>query len=591
MISFDLNQCYNLSDVADILAVEPKNLSYILYKLPENKKYLSYSILKKTGGHRRIDEPQKGLKILQKRLAIILNDYLEKIEKDRFQKTKPLHPRICSHGFRRKLIFPKNEITLGIYSNAVLHRNKRFVFNIDLENFFPSFNFGRVRGYFIKNKYFNLNEKVAKIIAQIACYNNYLPQGSPSSPVISNLISQSLDARLATLATRNGCVYSRYADDITFSTNKKNFPENIAKQTLIDDGTYQWIPSESLVKKIHTSGFKINEKKVFMQYRQSRQLVTGLVVNEKINVRKEYYRDARSMCNSLFHKGCYHIQNIKYGNDSLKKLDGILNHICSTNTYSKNRKLKYKKNEKEFTSKQKLYSKFLFYKYFIGNLCSTIVCEGITDYTYLRCAESQFKQENINNNLARYYLKYSNKNITLQIIDSSGFKSLKTFISTFSKKSFFSTLPSRNPVIVLIDNGAVEAKELFAVLRNIKENSTIEGLVSPHSERREYDRKINFWYYVTKNLYVALTPLKENSEKSEIEDFFEEDFLRNMLGGKVLKSGYDKDFCKTRHYAKNDLAEYIKKNKKGINFSKFADIFEVFNEIENDYKHKIASLL
>ena len=82
----------------------------------------------------------------------------------------------------------------------------------------------RVRGYFIKNKNFFLNENVATTIAQIACHNNSLPQGSPSSPVISNLLAHLLDMRISRIAKKARCSYTRYADDLTFSCSKKTFP-------------------------------------------------------------------------------------------------------------------------------------------------------------------------------------------------------------------------------------------------------------------------------------------------------------------------------------------------------------------------------
>ena len=102
----------------------------------------------------------------------------------------------------------------------MMHVGSKYVLNIDLQDFFDSFNFGRVRGFFIKNRNFQLNPDVATVIAQIACYDNKLPQGSPCSPVITNLISHSLDIRLASLAKKYKCTYTRYADDITFSTRE-----------------------------------------------------------------------------------------------------------------------------------------------------------------------------------------------------------------------------------------------------------------------------------------------------------------------------------------------------------------------------------
>ncbi|NJN91776.1 MAG: RNA-directed DNA polymerase [Leptolyngbyaceae cyanobacterium SL_5_14] len=129
-----------------------------------------------------------------------------------------------SHGFKRKL---------SIRTNARKHRNRRYVFNIDLTDFFGSINFGRVRGFFIKDKRFRLNSKVATIFAQIACFKKSLPQGSPCSPVISNLIGNILDTHLVRLAARTGCTYTRYADDLTFSTNKRCFPRSIAIQSMM----------------------------------------------------------------------------------------------------------------------------------------------------------------------------------------------------------------------------------------------------------------------------------------------------------------------------------------------------------------------
>ena len=111
----------------------------------------------------------------------------------------------------------------SIYTNAAIHRNKRFVLNMDLQNFFDSFHFGRVRGFFIKNRNFNCTNEIATMIAQIVCYKGKLPQGAPSSPVITNLICGSLDYRISKLSKKYKLDYTRYADDITFSTNNRHF--------------------------------------------------------------------------------------------------------------------------------------------------------------------------------------------------------------------------------------------------------------------------------------------------------------------------------------------------------------------------------
>ncbi len=276
-----LKKSQSLSDLAHLLGFSPKAVSYILYKIPEENKYTEFTIPKIHGGERVIKAPTDKLKLLQKRLADLLYECYNEINKNN---------KSISHGFLKDH---------SISTNAINHKNKRHVFNVDLLNFFPSINFGRVYGFFIKNNHFALHHKVATVIAQIACHNNELPQGSPCSPIISNLIGHLLDIRMVRLAKKAKCTYSRYADDLTFSTNKKDFPSQIALNT----ESNHWIAGDTLKKEIEKVGFYINDDKTNMQYRTSRQTTTGLVVNEIVNIKKEYYKNARSMCHSLFQSG------------------------------------------------------------------------------------------------------------------------------------------------------------------------------------------------------------------------------------------------------------------------------------------------
>ena len=123
-------------------------------------------------------------------------------------KTKP-----AAHGF----VLDKNVAT-----NAKGHVKKKYVFNIDLENFFDQIHFGRVRGMLMKPPY-NLGEEAALVISQIACYKGKLPQGAPTSPILTNMVCAPLDTQLTKLAKKYNLQYSRYADDITFSTYKADF--------------------------------------------------------------------------------------------------------------------------------------------------------------------------------------------------------------------------------------------------------------------------------------------------------------------------------------------------------------------------------
>jgi RNA-directed DNA polymerase len=222
----------SLSDLAALLAFKPKALSYVLYKQPEANKYTVFLIPKRNGGERTIKAPVDALKLIQQRLSNLLQDCVDEVNTSKNRKDR------TAHGFKRKR---------SIITNARQHRHRRYVFNLDLEDFFPSINFGRVRGFFIKTKDFELHPDVATVIAKIACHENSLPQGSPCSPVISNLVAHLLDMRLVSLASAAGCTYSRYADDLTFSTNKKNFPADVAAPTGTEgDAAHQWLPGKKL---------------------------------------------------------------------------------------------------------------------------------------------------------------------------------------------------------------------------------------------------------------------------------------------------------------------------------------------------------
>jgi len=285
-----LKSASSRSDLARLLGYKPKGLAYILYKIKDEDKYTEFSIPKKNGGVRQIKAPIDQLKKLQRRLADLLNRCFDEINKKEKQK------KSISHGFRKKH---------SIITNANKHKKKRHVFNIDLEDFFPSINFGRVQGFFIKNSHFELNKEVATTMAQIACHDKVLPQGSPCSPIISNLIGHLLDMRMVYLAKKAKCTYSRYADDLTFSTNKKEFSSKIAVKADGEDN--DWVPGKALRKEIEKVGFKINNKKVSMQYKTARQTATGLIVNEKVNVKRDYYKQARSMCHSLFETDTFYL--------------------------------------------------------------------------------------------------------------------------------------------------------------------------------------------------------------------------------------------------------------------------------------------
>jgi hypothetical protein len=371
-----LKAARSLGDVARLLDFRPKAVSYILFKQPAATRYNTFQIPKRNGGQRTIMAPIDALKLLQRRLSDLLQDCLDEINAAKNRKDR------TAHGFKRKR---------SIITNARQHRHRRWVFNLDLEDFFPSINFGRVRGFLLKNRDFALHEDVATVIAQIACHDNALPQGSPCSPVISNLVAHLLDMRLVKLASEAGCTYSRYADDLTFSTNKKEFPEAIA----VPSGTegvacHSWLPGEPLQRVIERTGFRINAKKTYLMYRASRQDVTGLVVNEKISVRSEYRQNLRAMVHSLVQTGAFEILGVtqKDGRAILEKrsgtldeLHGMLGFVDSVEVY--NRTQTADSPSVEMSSRERVYREFLIYSQFYAAQLPTIICEGETDNVYL----------------------------------------------------------------------------------------------------------------------------------------------------------------------------------------------------------------
>jgi hypothetical protein len=170
---------------------------------------------------------------------------------------------------------------------------KRWVLNIDLEDFFPSIHFGRVRGA-LEAKPFRLGPEAAKVIAQICTHRGVLPQGAPSSPILANIVSGKLDGDLVALARRYDVWYTRYCDDLTFSSRDQAFPPELAVSTTSALGAGVEIGA-ALKAVIEGNKFKINSEKTRLQHRTEHQEVTGITVNSFPNVPRIYIRSVRGM--------------------------------------------------------------------------------------------------------------------------------------------------------------------------------------------------------------------------------------------------------------------------------------------------------
>ncbi len=302
-------------DVAELLEIKYPTLTYYLYRIPKENNYRHFTFKKKSGGFRDIYTPITPLKIIQMKLNHILQLIHE--------------PKNCVHGF-----LPGR----SVITNAKAHLSKSVLLNIDIKDFFQSINFGRVRGMFMANPY-NIPDKAATVLAQICCFNNILPPGAPTSPIISNMICGKLDSQLKKISKKVQCIYTRYADDMSFSSKRKKFPELLARVYYDSNNTFVEV-GELLQNVIENNGFYINSDKVRLQRNTRCQSVTGITVNKITNVKRTYIKKIRAMIYSIkkhglekaeafFINNCYHKQ-ISPGRHSpsmLKVLEGHINYV------------------------------------------------------------------------------------------------------------------------------------------------------------------------------------------------------------------------------------------------------------------------
>jgi len=243
-----------------LFKTEPLRLNYHLNK----PIYFNFQIPKKNGGLREIQSPNEELKEIQNKL----NKYLSAIYFG--VKPKSVHGFVLGLGSEGE--------SFSIVSNAKEHCNKKHVLNMDIENFFSSISAKQIKAALSKQP-FAISEEISIVVALLGTYQKKLPTGAPSSPVLSNIYCFEMDNLLEEYCSTNELTYTRYADDLTFSSNTKISERVIDELRII----------------ITNFGFKLNEKKFRLQSSRSKQTVTGLVVNKKVNVDRRYIRKLRAI--------------------------------------------------------------------------------------------------------------------------------------------------------------------------------------------------------------------------------------------------------------------------------------------------------
>ncbi len=301
----------DIEDLAKAMDVSVGDLRFLSFsrKISKVSHYKRFYILKKTGGKRLISAPMPKLKRLQ---HWILENILQNL---------PLHRAV--HGFRQDH---------SIVSNAEPHLGRDIVVNMDLKDFFPSVTYKRTKGVFRSLGY---SEQIATIFGLLctepetdevvldnetyyaARSERYLPQGAPTSPAVTNIICKRLDARIQGMADKLEFTYTRYADDLTFSCSDQA-GQNLTK--LI------WRTK----KIVEDEGFVIHPEKLRIMRKGARQEVTGIVVNEKLNISRRTLNNFRALLYQIEKDGIKG-KHWKNSPDLLPSIRGYANYIAMVN--------------------------------------------------------------------------------------------------------------------------------------------------------------------------------------------------------------------------------------------------------------------
>lgn len=286
-----------ISSWAGLLGTTEKNLKELAFLKPDSQRYKHFAISKSNGGLRIISEPVGSLKEVLQLLLIILQ--------------RSYGPLESSHGFISQR---------SILTNAKPHIRKPWVFNIDLEKFFPTITLEMVTQGLSENmlKFLleetgengamsyqdvQLSDEVISMLVNLCCFRSLpesgdpetwygLPQGAPTSPILSDMVARKMDEDILSFCADKGIEYTRYADDLSFSPLD---PKDYQGYKNLISGKLKRKPEScrGLLEIIQAHGFRINGKKNKLFYGKSCKQVTGLSVNEFPNVRRKLIRSIR----------------------------------------------------------------------------------------------------------------------------------------------------------------------------------------------------------------------------------------------------------------------------------------------------------
>jgi RNA-directed DNA polymerase len=246
-----------------------------------HRMYCQFDIVKRSGKVRTITAPDRRLKIIQRRLAPLLDQL--------YRRRQPVH------GF---------VLERSVKTNAEAHARRPFVVNLDLQDFFPTITEKRVAGVL---RALGVDRRVSEIVARLCCNSGHLPQGAPTSPVLSNMICYRLDNDLMLIAKDGRAIYTRYADDISFSSYQP--PSPLFEAAVPAAGRFSPdLLAPQLRAAVTDNGFVINPDKTHYAERHSRRMVTGVKINAGLNVDRRYIRRIRAVLHSIETVGLHNAQ-------------------------------------------------------------------------------------------------------------------------------------------------------------------------------------------------------------------------------------------------------------------------------------------
>jgi len=269
------------------LGTSPQDIYALLDDIPSH--YHTFYIAKKNGKKRKIEAPDDTLKVIQKLISIKLSKLHEK-------KTRSKR----AVGFRKYI---------NAKDGALRHVNMKEVLTMDIKNFFPSITSKNLK---LALETFFATDKVCQefipSLISLCTLNGHLPQGAPTSPVLSNIFLKKFDTAMLVITKNHKIEYTRYADDLTFSGGKFKTKSQIAKA--MDNRKKNGIPEPEppkpitwlipIVKsKLVELGLIIHPVKTRIKRANRRQVVTGIVVNKRINIDKTTRRALRAQLHNM----------------------------------------------------------------------------------------------------------------------------------------------------------------------------------------------------------------------------------------------------------------------------------------------------